>query len=169
MREFSLWIFALGWRLVRALPERAAYLLFSLIAQIAWLRQGRGVRQLEANLRAGRARRVADRAQVADAARACTRTCATGATRSGCRDWTPGADPRRPAGSRTTSGCGPRSREGRGVVMALSHSGNWDHAGAWSTLALAPGHDRDGAAAARGALRAVPALPPAPRAWRSCR
>jgi lauroyl/myristoyl acyltransferase len=26
---------------------------------------------------------------------------------------------------------------GRGVVMALSHSGNWDHAGAWSTLALA--------------------------------
>ena len=28
--------------------------------------------------------------------------------------------------------------EGRGVVMALAHSGNWDHAGAWSTLALAP-------------------------------
>jgi KDO2-lipid IV(A) lauroyltransferase len=28
--------------------------------------------------------------------------------------------------------------QGRGVVMALSHSGNWDHAGAWSTLALAP-------------------------------
>jgi KDO2-lipid IV(A) lauroyltransferase len=28
--------------------------------------------------------------------------------------------------------------EGRGVVMALPHSGNWDHAGAWSTLALAP-------------------------------
>ena len=33
-----------------ALPERAAYLVFSLIAQFAWLRQGRGVRQLEANL-----------------------------------------------------------------------------------------------------------------------
>ncbi len=28
--------------------------------------------------------------------------------------------------------------EGRGVVAALSHSGNWDHAGAWSTVALAP-------------------------------
>jgi lauroyl/myristoyl acyltransferase len=48
--RFVSWMFALGWRLVRALPERPAYLVFSMLAQLAWLRQGRGVRQLEANL-----------------------------------------------------------------------------------------------------------------------
>ena len=137
MREkFSLWMFALGWRFVRALPERPAYLLFSLLAQFAWLRQGRGVRQLEANL----ARVVPDASAMK--LKSLTRKGMHSYMRYWCDafrlpDWTP---------ERILATCrlendGPVRQalaEGRGVVMALSHSGNWDHAGAWSTLALAP-------------------------------
>jgi KDO2-lipid IV(A) lauroyltransferase len=129
-------MFALGWRFVRALPERPAYLLFSMIAQFAWLRQGRGVRQLEANL----ARVVPDASPMR--LKSLTRKGMHSYMRYWCDafrlpDWTP---------ERILATCrlendGPVRQalaEGRGVVMALPHSGNWDHAGAWSTLALAP-------------------------------
>jgi KDO2-lipid IV(A) lauroyltransferase len=134
--KFSLWLFALGWRFVRALPERPAYLLFSMIAQFVWLRQGRGVRQLEANL----ARVVPDASPMR--LKSLTRKGMHSYMRYWCDafrlpDWTP---------ERILATCrlendGPVRQalaEGRGVVMALPHSGNWDHAGAWSTLALAP-------------------------------
>ena len=137
MRDrFSVWIFALGWRFVRALPERPAYLLFSLVAQVAWLRQGRGVRQLETNL----ARVVPDASPFK--LKSLTRKGMHSYMRYWCDafrlpDWSP---------ERILATCrleneGPVRQalaEGRGVVMALPHSGNWDHAGAWSTLALAP-------------------------------
>jgi lauroyl/myristoyl acyltransferase len=136
MRErVWLWMFSLGWRLVRALPERAAYLVFSLIAQIAWLRQGRGVRQLEANLA-----RVVPEA-TAFKLKSLSRKGMHSYMRYWCDafrlpDWT---------SERILQTCRIENdeevraalAEGRGVVMALSHSGNWDHAGAWSTLALA--------------------------------
>jgi phosphatidylinositol dimannoside acyltransferase len=134
--RFSLWLFALGWRFVRALPERPAYLLFSLIAQIAWLRQGRGVRQLEANL----ARVVPDATPFK--LKSLTRKGMHSYLRYWCDafrlpDWTP---------ERILTTCRLENdeparaalAEGRGLVVALGHSGNWDHAGAWSTLALAP-------------------------------
>lgn len=137
MRDrFSLWLFAAGWRFVRALPERPAYLIFSLIAQVAWLRQGRGVRQLEANLA-----RVVPNATPFKL-KSLTRKGMHSYLRYWCDtfrlpDWTP---------DRILSTCrlendGAARRalaEGRGLVVALSHTGNWDHAGAWSTLALAP-------------------------------
>jgi lauroyl/myristoyl acyltransferase len=133
--KFSLWTFALGWRVVRALPERAAYLVFSLVAQIAWLRQGRGVRQLEANL----ARIVPDASPYR--LKSLTRKGMHSYMRYWCDafrlpDW---SQDRILSTCRLENGEGARAAlaEGRGVVMALSHSGNWDHAGAWSTLALA--------------------------------
>jgi phosphatidylinositol dimannoside acyltransferase len=121
--RFSLAMFGLGWRLVRALPERPAYLLFSLIAQIAWLRQGRGVRQLEANL----ARVVPD--ATAFKLKSLTRKGMHSYLRYWCDafrlpDWT---------AERILATCRLENDE-----AALGHSGNWDHAGAWSTLALAP-------------------------------
>jgi phosphatidylinositol dimannoside acyltransferase len=134
--RFSLWMFALGWRFVRALPERPAYLLFSLVAQVAWLRQGRGVRQLEANL----ARVVPDASPFR--LKSLTRKGMHSYMRYWCDafrlpDWTP---------ERILTTCRLENEEparaalaeGRGLVVALGHSGNWDHAGAWSTLALAP-------------------------------
>jgi phosphatidylinositol dimannoside acyltransferase len=134
--RFSLWLFAMGWRFVRALPERPAYLIFSFIAQVAWLRQGRGVRQLEANL----ARVVPDASPFR--LKSLTRKGMHSYLRYWCDtfrlpDWTP---ERILATCRLENDAPARAAlaEGRGLVVALSHSGNWDHAGAWSTLALAP-------------------------------
>ncbi|HEY6795586.1 MAG TPA: phosphatidylinositol mannoside acyltransferase, partial [Kineosporiaceae bacterium] len=124
-----------AWRAVRLLPARPAYLLFSVLAQLAWLRQGPGVRRLEANL----ARVVPDASPMR--LKMLSRKGMHSYLRYWCDafrlpDWSPeyllatcraeGDEPVRQA-----------LAEGRGVVMALSHSGNWDHAGAWSTLALA--------------------------------
>jgi lauroyl/myristoyl acyltransferase len=134
--RFAVLAFGIGWRLVRVLPARTAYLIFSFIAQLAWLRQGRGVRQLEANLS-----RVVPGAS-AFRLKAMTRKGMHSYMRYWCDafrlpDWTPEyilatcrAEQDEPVRQALA--------EGRGVVMALSHSGNWDHAGAWSTLALAP-------------------------------
>ena len=129
------WAYSVGWRLVRWMPARPAYLIFSVLAELAWLRQGPSVRRLEANLA-----RV-----VPDASAMKLKTLARKGMHSYLRhycdafrlpDWSPeyilatcritGDEPVRAA-----------LADGRGVVMALSHSGNWDHAGAWSTLALA--------------------------------
>ena len=43
--------YALGWAAVRHVPEPVAREVFMLIADRAWHRRGRGVRQLEKNLR----------------------------------------------------------------------------------------------------------------------
>jgi phosphatidylinositol dimannoside acyltransferase len=127
--------YSIGWRLVRLLPARSAYLIFSILAQFSWLRQGSGVRRLEANL--GRV--------VPDASAMKLKSLSRKAMHSYLRyycdafrlpDWSP---------EYILATCRAEHDEpvrqaladGRGVVMALSHSGNWDHAGAWSTLALA--------------------------------
>jgi lauroyl/myristoyl acyltransferase len=132
----TIWAYSAGWRLVRLLPERLAYLLFSVAGQFVWLRQGEGARQLEANLA-----RV-----VPDASPLRLKTLARKGLHSYMRyycdtfrlpDWSA----ERILGTCRAEGDEPvraALAEGRGVVMALSHSGNWDHAGAWSTLALAP-------------------------------
>jgi phosphatidylinositol dimannoside acyltransferase len=137
MRDrFTVWLYAAGWRAIRWMPERAAYLTFSMVAQFTWLRQGRGVRQLEANL----ARVVPGASPMK--LKALSRQGMHSYLRYYCDtfrlpDWT--AD-RILATCRSEGDAPVRAAlaQGRGVVMALSHSGNWDHAGAWSTLALAP-------------------------------
>jgi phosphatidylinositol dimannoside acyltransferase len=133
--RLALLAYSVGWRLVRILPARMAYMIFSLLAEVGWLRQGRGVRQLEANL----ARVLPDASAMR--LKSLSRKGMHSYLRYYCDafrlpDWSPeyilatcraeGDEPVRRA-----------LAEGRGVVMALSHSGNWDHAGAWSNLALA--------------------------------
>jgi KDO2-lipid IV(A) lauroyltransferase len=125
-----------GWRVVRWLPEALAYALFDLVADVAWWRGGKGVRRLQTNL--ARVRPELD----AGGLRALTRA----GMRSYLRYWCEAF--RLPSWSRArllatcrAVGDEPVRAEldaGRGVVMALSHQGNWDHAGAWSALALAP-------------------------------
>jgi KDO2-lipid IV(A) lauroyltransferase len=136
MRErLVLWAYTAGWRVVRTLPERPAYLLFSVAAQFVWLRQGRGVRQLEANLS-----RI-----VPDASPLKLKALSRKGMHSYLRYWCdafrlPDWSHERIVSTCRAEGDGPvraALASGRGVVMALSHSGNWDHAGAWSTLALA--------------------------------
>ncbi len=122
--------YAGGWSLVRALPEPVAVALFDAGADLAWRRGGRGVDRLTANLA-----RVAPGQDLTRAA-----------LRSYARYWREvfrlqtTAPERLLAGMRTTGE--PAFREalasGRGVVLALPHSGNWDHAGAWCGLTGAP-------------------------------
>ena len=127
--------YAAGWRVVRMLPARPAYLIFSLLAQLAWLRQGQGVRQLERNLA-----RV-----VPDASAFKLKSLSRKGMHSYMRYWCdafrlPDWSPEHILATCRIENDEPVRRalaEGRGVVMALSHSGNWDHAGAWSNLALA--------------------------------
>ena len=129
-------LYATGWRVVRWLPDTVAYRLFDAVADLAWRRRGRGVQRLEANL--VRVRPDLDEAETRELSRA--------GMRSYLRYWCDSF--RLPDWSRerllsTVRVEGDRPvrdalASGRGVVMFLGHLGNWDHAGAWSTVALAP-------------------------------
>ena len=125
----------LATRLAPRLPEDLVRAVALVSADIAWLRHGRGVRRLESNL---------SRAVPGDAA--ALRTL----SRAGMRNYL-----RYFAEAFTLAGRSPaqidaRVRaigvdtvrehivEGRSVVLALGHQGNWDLAGAWAARALAP-------------------------------
>jgi KDO2-lipid IV(A) lauroyltransferase len=127
--------YTLGWRIISALPEAIAYPLFTMIADVAWWRHGKSVHRLEANL--ARAVPGADTAQL--------RALSRRGMRSYLRYW---CDAFRMAGwsrERIVDTVRIENEDilrgafvgGGGVVLALAHHGNWDHAGAWSTFELA--------------------------------
>ena len=130
-------LYAAAWWLVRRLPERAAYGLFRLVADVMARRDGAAVRRLRANLR--RARPDAGPAELDRLTRE--------GLRSYLRYWCDAFRlPDWPADRvvstvrvegedhlRASTGEG-----GRGLVAALMHMGNWDHAGAWATLTGVP-------------------------------
>ncbi len=114
--------YAAAWRLVRLLPERLAYAVFRLGADLAVRRNGPGVRQLRANLaRLGAAALVRD------------------AMRNYARYWCEtfrltAADGARIVADTTVTSRAPFDEAlaaGRGLIVALPHSGNWDAAGVW--------------------------------------
>ncbi|MGH8891381.1 MAG: phosphatidylinositol mannoside acyltransferase [Acidothermaceae bacterium] len=118
--------------LAKTLPEPFVRAVFKLAADVAWRRRGRGVVQLEANLR-----RVVPSISD-DEMHALSRR----ALRSYARYWLEffrlpvlGAD--RILGRMSVDG-EERLRaaldSGRGAILALPHTGNWDHAGAWVAL-----------------------------------
>jgi phosphatidylinositol dimannoside acyltransferase len=129
--------YALGWAAVRHMPEPVAREIFMLLADRTWQRHGRGVRQLEKNLR-----RVVGTELSGDELRALSRK----AMRSYFRYWLESF--RLPSMSRDRILSGMRItgvdrlfgelEAGRGVVVALPHMGNWDHAGAWIALSGVP-------------------------------
>ncbi|MCX9193064.1 phosphatidylinositol mannoside acyltransferase [Carbonactinospora thermoautotrophica] len=130
------WTYFLGWAVVKRLPEPLAAALFRAIADYAWWRRGRGVRQLEANLR-----RV-----VPDAGEAELRALSRAGMRSYLRYWLevfrlPTWSPDRIVGTFHIEGehhLRNALAEGRGVVVVLPHMANWDHAGAWAVLSGMP-------------------------------
>lgn len=128
--------YAAGWALVRALPERLALALFAVGADLAHRRGGRGVAQLRANLS-----RVAPGLSAA-ALDELTRA----ALRSYARYWCevfrlPTMRPDRIVGGMVMQH-EQRLRasvaSGRGTILALPHTGNWDQAGAWCALTGMP-------------------------------
>ena len=73
--------YAVGWALVRAMPEPVAQRLFRAGADLAHRRGGKAVERLRSNL----ARVAPDADSTSCSARRCARTRATGARSSGCR------------------------------------------------------------------------------------
>ncbi|GAA1588503.1 phosphatidylinositol mannoside acyltransferase [Actinomadura kijaniata] len=122
--------YALGWTVVRKMPERAARLAFTALADRTWQRHGRGVRQLERNLL-----RVTGKKEVDDEIRALSRKV----LRSYFRYWLevfrlPEYDRDRILGRMRITGhekLFATLDSGRGAVIALPHMGNYEQAGAW--------------------------------------
>ncbi|WP_432524236.1 phosphatidylinositol mannoside acyltransferase [Kineococcus sp. SYSU DK006] len=128
--------FRLGWRLAALVPEGPAVALVERLADRVAAGGGPRVRQLRANLR--RARPGAGPAELDALVRA--------GLRSYARYWLDAF--RLPALSRERLVATVRFEggeelraalaTGRGAVGFLGHLGDWDHAAAWSTVALAP-------------------------------
>jgi lauroyl/myristoyl acyltransferase len=121
-----------GWSAVRHLPDATAYALFRSFADLAWRRRGPSVRRLEANL--ARALGTTD----AGALRAASRQGMRSYLRYWCDafrlpDW---SRDRIVSRARVVGEDNMRVplAEGRGVVVALPHMANWDHAGAWACV-----------------------------------
>lgn len=138
MRErMAGWAYLLGWKVVCRLPQPWAEWAFRQGADRAWRRQGPAVRQLEANL----ARVV--RSARPDAPVAELRQLSRQGMRSYLRYWLEvfrlPVIPReeilglmRCTGEEETAFA--QLAAGRGVIFALPHMGNWEHAGAWIVL-----------------------------------
>ncbi|HUJ04827.1 MAG TPA: phosphatidylinositol mannoside acyltransferase [Streptosporangiaceae bacterium] len=123
--------YALGWSALCRVPGSWAAAIFRFFADIAWRRQGPGVRTLEGNLR-----RVLGAGASGKELRATSRE----AMRSYARYWLEVFRlPVIPMDQvvRMTHEAGHveemlrNLEQGRGVVVPLPHMGNWDQAGAW--------------------------------------
>jgi lauroyl/myristoyl acyltransferase len=125
--------YAGGWALSSAVPEGMSRGTFDRIADLTWQRDGSGVRMLEANL----ARVVGpevDADELASLSRA--------AMRSYMRYWSESFSLPRWSTSdvlarievRGTDVLDDAIARGRGLVIALPHSGNWDLVGAWFVM-----------------------------------
>ena len=118
-----------GWRIVRWLPEKSAYQLFDFVADRASAKNGKNFRRLESNLK--RVVPELTEAQLGNLAKA--------GMRSYLRYWcdtfrSPDWDTKRIQSTVTVND--PELllepvRSKRGVVVALPHAGNWDHAGSY--------------------------------------
>jgi phosphatidylinositol dimannoside acyltransferase len=122
--------YSVGWAGLRRLPEPAALALLRLVADLAWVRRTRGVRQLQANLR--RVRPDASESELWALSRA--------GMRSYFRYWCeafrlPDLSPQVVLDSVVAHGeeaFWAAVHSGRGVVAALPHMANYDFAGAWA-------------------------------------
>ena len=136
LRERATYLaYAGGWQAVRRMPEPMAYPMFQWLADQQWRSRGRSVQRLEANL--ARVLGPVDQAQLREVSRA--------GMRSYLRYWCdafrlPSWDAARIDSfemrhiERLTEPIG----RGRGVVVALPHMGNWDHAGAYASRHVSP-------------------------------
>lgn len=122
--------YAMGWTVVRKMPERTARLAFTALADRTWHQHGGRVRQLEKNLC-----RVLGKDAVDDEVRVLSKKV----LRSYFRYWLevfrlPEYDKERILGKMRVTGHEKlfgTLDSGRGAVLALPHMGNYEQAGAW--------------------------------------
>ena len=118
-----------GWALVRALPNTLAYRLFSLIADFVYVKNGKSIQRLRNNL--ARVQPNLSEGELNELTQKGMRSylrywCDTFRIQNWSRD--------KILASVTTSNDHlliDRMKNNQGVVVALPHSGNWDHAGAY--------------------------------------
>jgi KDO2-lipid IV(A) lauroyltransferase len=118
-----------GWRLVRSIPEKSAYKLFDRIADFLTVREGKSVLRLKSNLKRVKPKLSESELDslVRDAMRSYMRYwCDT----FRIQDWSVERIQSTVTTNRSDLLLDPM-KDGRGVVIALPHSGNWDHAGAF--------------------------------------
>ena len=116
-----------GWRLVRALPEKMAYSIFESIGKIVLSRNGARMKRLRSNLQRvepGNSPEAMDQLMRAAVSSSMRYWCDT----FRCSDWSKSRILTTVTATREELLTGPM-RDGRGVVVALPHAGNWDHAG----------------------------------------
>jgi len=117
----------IGWRLVRALPEKSAYSIFEKIGKIVLSRNGAQMKRLRSNLQ-----RVVP-GNGPDAMDELMRDAVSSSMRYWCdtfrcSDWSKSRISTTVTATREELLTAPM-KDGRGVVIALPHAGNWDHAG----------------------------------------
>jgi phosphatidylinositol dimannoside acyltransferase len=132
--------YRLGWKAIPRVPEPLARWAFTQTADIAWRRQGRGVRQLEANL---------ERVLPPGAGGKDLRALSPEAMHSYARYWLEAfrlqtIPPERILSGMHIEGPGEQAafghmKLGRGVIFALPHTGNVEQAAAWINLRGAGG------------------------------
>jgi KDO2-lipid IV(A) lauroyltransferase len=126
------WGYGAAWTVVKVMPERTAYAVFDKIADRLWAKRGKGVLQLEANLR---------RVLGPDVSEAVLRETSRKGMRSALRQYCEQfrlpvwSKERIEAGAEITPQDLAHLKQAvsadRGIVLALGHTGNYDHAGAW--------------------------------------
>jgi KDO2-lipid IV(A) lauroyltransferase len=120
-----------GWSVVRGMPERLARAQFDAIADAVWLRGGSGVDRLRANLR--RVQPELGEHQL----RGLTRIAVRSYLRYWCEVFRLSTMSIDEVVGRMYVVDEQRLRDAvaarNGVILALPHMGNWDHAGAWLT------------------------------------
>jgi len=129
MKQISFVLYMLGWWIVRMLPEKSAYALFSFLGRQVTKRNGKGVQRLRSNL--ARVRPELDAKEL----EALVQQGMSSYMRYWCdtfriQDWSI----ERVHQTVTTTNehllLNPM-KDGQGVIITLPHSGNWDHAGAY--------------------------------------
>jgi len=129
MAQLTSFIYLLAWKIVRSLPEESAYRLFARIAKRSVRRESISFNRLKANLR-----RVKPQASESE-----LNEIAARGMESYLRYWCdafrlPTWSKERIVSTVTVDGeekFRALVAEGKGVIVSLPHSGNWDHAGAY--------------------------------------
>lgn len=127
--QLTSFIYLLAWKIVRSLPEESAYRLFARIAKRSVRRESISFNRLKANLR-----RVKPQASESELNEITAR-----GMESYLRYWCdafrlPTWSKERIVSTVTVEGeekFRALVAEGKGVIVSLPHSGNWDHAGAY--------------------------------------